>query len=42
MTEDEMMGWRHLLYGHEFEQVLGVGDEQEGLECFSPCGCSWT
>ena len=38
MTEDEMMGWHHLLYGHEFEQVLGVGDEQEGLECFSPCG----
>ena len=36
MTEDEMMGWHHLLYGHEFEQVLGVGDGQEGLECCSP------
>ena len=21
MTEDEMVGWHHLLNGHEFEQV---------------------
>ena len=26
MTEDEMVGWHHRLYGHEFEQVPGVGD----------------
>ena len=25
MTEDEMVGWRHLLKGHEFEQAPGVG-----------------
>ena len=25
-TEDKMIGWHHLLYGHEFEQALGVGD----------------
>ena len=28
MTEDEMVGWHHGLYGHEFEQALGVGDGQ--------------
>ena len=26
MTEDEMVGWHHWIDGHEFEQVLGVGD----------------
>ena len=31
MTEDEMVGWHHLLYGHEFEQALGVGDGQGSL-----------
>ena len=30
-TEDEMVGWCHGLNGHEFEQVLGVGDGQGGL-----------
>ena len=25
-TEDEMGGWHHPFYGHEFEQDLGVGD----------------
>ena len=39
MTEDEMVGWHHWLNGHEFEQVLGVGDEQESLACCSPWGC---
>ena len=29
MTEDKMVGWHHLLHGHEFGQALGVGDEQE-------------
>ena len=28
MTENEMDGWHHQLDGHEFEQVLGVGDGQ--------------
>ena len=27
MTENEMVGWHHLLNGHEFEQAPGVGDE---------------
>ena len=31
MTEDEMVGWHHQLYGHEFEQVLGVGDGHGSL-----------
>ena len=37
-TEDEMVGWHHQLYGHEFEQAPGVGDRQGGLVCFSPWG----
>ena len=24
-----MLGWHHLLNGHEFEQALGVGDYSE-------------
>ena len=28
MTEDEMVGWPHLLDGHEFEQAPGSGDGQ--------------
>ena len=35
MTEDEMVGWRHGLNGHEF---AGGGDGQGGLACCSPCG----
>ena len=31
-----MVGWHHQLDGHEFEQVLGVGDEQRSLVCYSP------
>ena len=38
MTEDEMVGWRHRLDGHEFELVLGVGDGQEGLACCDSWG----
>ena len=29
MTEDEIVGWRHRLNGHEFEQAPGVGDDRE-------------
>ena len=32
-TEDEMVGWHHRVNGHEFEQALGVGDEQGSLAC---------
>ena len=35
-TEDEMVGWHHQLDGHEFEQVLGAGDGQGSLVCYSP------
>ena len=38
MTEDEMVGWHHLLSGHEFEQTPGDGEGQESLVCFSPWG----
>ena len=38
MTEDEIVGWHHWLDGHEFEQALGVGDEQGSLACCSPWG----
>ena len=36
ITEDEMVGWHHRLYGHEL--TLGVGDGQGGLACCSPWG----
>ena len=38
MTEDEMVEWHHRPEGHEFEQVLGVGDEQGSLACCIPWG----
>ena len=38
MTEDEMVGWHHLLDGHEIEQALGVDDGQGSLACCSPWG----
>ena len=34
--KDEMVGWHHQLDGHEFEQILGVGDGQGSLACCSP------
>ena len=39
VTEDEMVGWHHLLDAHEFEQVPGDGDGQGSLACCSPWGC---
>ena len=36
--EDEMVGWHHLLNGHEFEQTPGYGEGQGSLECYSPWG----
>ena len=38
MTEDEMVGWHHLLDGHEFEQTPGGGDGQGRLACCRPWG----
>ena len=35
----KMVGWHHLLNGHEFEQAPGVGDGQGSLACCSPWGC---
>ena len=37
-TEDEMVGWYHLLNGHEFEQGPGNGEAQGSLACCSPRG----
>ena len=37
-TEDEMVGWHHQLKGHEFEQALGIGEEQGTPACCSPWG----
>ena len=37
-TEDEMVGWHHLLSEHEFEQTLGDGEGQGNLACCSPWG----
>ena len=34
--QDKTAEWHHRLNGHEFEEALGVGDEQESLACCSP------
>ena len=36
--QNEMVGWHHRLYGHEFDQVPGGGDGQGSLVCYSPWG----
>ena len=33
-----MVGWHHRLNGHEFEEILGVGDGQGGPACCTPWG----
>ena len=33
-----MLGWHHLLNGHEFEKIPGVDDGQGGLVCCNPWG----
>ena len=38
MTEDEMVGWHHLLNGHEFEQTQGENEGQRSLVCYSSWG----
>ena len=37
MTEEEIVGWHHLLNGHGFEQAPGVGGGQGSLARCSPC-----
>ena len=37
--EDEMVGWHHLLNGHEFEHTPGDIEGQGNLACCSPWGC---
>ena len=29
MAQDEVVGWHHRLYGHEFDQAPGIGNGQE-------------
>ena len=38
MIEGEIVEWHHRLDGHEFKQVLGVGNGQGSLACCSPRG----
>ena len=38
-TEDEMVGWHHWLYGHDFEQAPEVGDRQRSLASCNPWSC---
>ena len=33
-----MVGWKHRLNGHEFEQAPGDGEGQGSLACCSPWG----
>ena len=35
MSEDEMVGWYHRLYGHESEQGPSVGDGQGSMASYS-------
>ena len=39
MTEDEMVGWHHRLYGCDFEQSPGDSEGQGSLACCSPGAC---
>ena len=38
MTEDEKVGWNHLIDGHEFDQASGIGEGQGSLEWCDPWG----
>ena len=42
MTEDEMVGWHHVLNGHGFGWTLEVGDGQGGLACHGSWDCKET
>ena len=34
-----MFAWHHQLKGHKFQQILGDGEGQGSLVCYSPWGC---
>ena len=34
-----LVEWHHRFDGHEFDQAVGVGEGQGGLECCSSWGC---
>ena len=36
--KDEVVGWHHCLYGHEFDQTPGDSEGQGSLACCSPWG----
>ena len=36
--KDEMVGWHHLLNGHEFDQTQGDSEGKRNLACCSPWG----
>ena len=38
MTEDEMVGWHHLLNGHGFEQTPGKTERQGSLVSYNLWG----
>ena len=38
MTENQIVGWHYQLNGHEFEQVLGDGEDGEAWRACSPWG----
>ena len=38
VSKSKLVGWRHRLDGHDFEQAPGVGDGQGGLACCGPWG----
>jgi len=38
VTKDELVGWHHLLNGHQSEQTLGDSEGQGRLVCCSPWG----
>ena len=42
MSEDEMVGWHHRLYGHKFEQALRVGDREAWHAAVHGVTKSWT
>ena len=43
MTENEMVGWHHRLYGHELEQTPGDGVKDSEIWCapFLAVATSW-
>ena len=38
MIKDEMVGWHHLLDGHQSEHAPGVDDGHGSLACCNPLG----